>query len=512
MSLHSTRSPTPSLALKPLVRTLALLCALGAPALVSAQVAPIPFESEGIVKGIYNRPDGTGVELTVFGRTFLVPPGATIHTPTKTLTAAELVDPSRFPGLYRDGFVGSTAILLGEVTLSPDATTATPVIKDVAIEPAETVLLGTLTKNDAGVMSVLDIPLLPSTDPRLLSKGYKNEFGFAVEPASIPIGTFAAVEGYFGDDGNFYHFSLEAGGGLLVDPGTGKTSITRTACVPGARLDVQGATYLPSASVVEFRNPKSNYLYGSMSTTVDLEAPEFGTYGYRVDVSGGEVDSDGACPSQIRVVNLTNGTEAIATVDGVTAPAAPPTTAPENVAPVATADAATVFVGLATEVHLTLNDTDANGNMDPTTLQLVGVPTGLAVQNLLNGDLQVTADAAGTYSFGYTVADTGGLTSNQATVTITAQPVAVDVVDLVRANFRIDKSRWEMRGTTNQAGAQVTAVHVRTGATIATVTSDVTGAWQIDVRNSPILAVAGDIVRVTSSGGGTDQEVVNIVQ
>lgn len=212
MSLQSRRSPTPSLSLKPLARTLALLCALGAPALVSAQVVPIPFESEGIVKSIYNRPDGTGVELGVFGRTFLVPPGATIHTPTKTLSAAELIDPARFPGLLRDGFVGSTAILLGEVKIAADGT-ATPLITSVAIEPAETVLLGSLTKNDTGAMSLLDIPMRESTDPRLLSKGYKNEFGFAVDPASIPVGTFAALEGYYGDDGNFYHFSMEAAGG-----------------------------------------------------------------------------------------------------------------------------------------------------------------------------------------------------------------------------------------------------------------------------------------------------------
>ena len=514
MSLHSRRSPTPSLSLKPLARTLALLCALGAPALVSAQVVPIPFESEGIVKGIYNRPDGTGVELTVFGRTFLVPPGATIHTPTKTLSAAELVDPSRFPGLYRDGFVGSTAILLGEVQIAADGT-ATPLITGVAIEPAETVLLGSLTRNEAGAMSLLGVPMVPSSDPRLLSKGYKNEFGFIVDPASIPVGTFAALEGYYGDDGNFYHFSMEAAGGTLVDPAVPKTSITKTSCVPGSRLQVQGSAYLPAASTIEFRNPKTNYLYGAMSTTVDIEAPEFGTYRYSVIVNEGEVDSDGACPSQVKAVNLTNLSQAVATVDGVTAAPPPPPagTVPTNVAPVAVADAANVFVGLATEVHLLANDTDANGNMDSTTVQLqFPLPPGLDVQNPQTGDVIVTAAAAGTYTFSYTVADIGGLVSAPTPVTITAQPVAMDTVDLTRSNFRADSGRWEVRGATNQAGAQISATLVRTNETIATVTSDATGAWQIDVRNSPVRAVAGDIVRVISTGGGRDEGVVNIVQ
>ncbi|NMG32227.1 Ig-like domain-containing protein [Aromatoleum evansii] len=514
MNQQSTRRSLPASPLKPLVRTLALICALGAPVAAFAQAAPIPFEVEGVVRGIYNRPDGTGVELTIFGRSFLVPPGATIHTPTKTLSAAELTDPTRFPGLFRDGFVGATAILMGEVTLSPDGAVATPVINDVAIEPAETVLLGSLTKNDAGVMSLLDIPMLESKDPRLLSKGYKNEYGFAVQPASIPVGTFAALEGYFGDDGNFYHFSLEAAGGTLVDPAVPKTSITKAGCVPGSRLQVQGASYLPSAATIEFRNPKTNYLYGSMSTTVDIEAPEFGTYRYSVIVNEGEVDSDGACPSQVLAVNLSNLSQATATVDGVTAPPPPPPagTVPAS-APVATADAANVFVGLATEVHLLANDTDANGNMDSTTVQLqFPLPPGLDVQNPQTGDVLVTAAAAGTYTFGYTVADTTGLVSPATTVTITAQPVAMDTVDLTRSNYRADTSRWEVRGVTNQAGAQITAVLVRTNETIATVTSDATGAWQIDVRSSPVRAVAGDVVRVQSSGGGTDEGAVNIVR
>ncbi|NMG77445.1 Ig-like domain-containing protein [Aromatoleum diolicum] len=511
MMNKKTNWQMPICSLKPLARALALMCALGAPLAASAQVAPIPFETEGVVTNVYLQPDGSGVDLTVFGRVMRVAPGATIHTPTATLSLEQLADPTQFPGLNRNGFVGSTVILTGEVDVAADGT-ATPVIGDVAIEPAETVLIGVLTWNDAGSMALLGVPMAESTDPRLPSQGYHNEFGFAVYPATIPAGVFAALEGYYGDDGVFHHFMVEAAGGELVEPGAAKTSVTHARCIAGGRLEVQGASYLPSAALIEFRNPKTNYLFGSMSTTVDLEAPEFGTYRYRVDVNEGEADSDGACPSHVLAVNLSNGTQASGPVDGVVAPPLPAETAPVNVAPVSVADAASVFVGLATEVHLTVNDTDANGNMDGTTVQLDGVPPGLAVQNTLNGDVLVTASAAGTYSFSYTVADTGGLVSNPSVVTISAQPVAMDTVDLVRANFRLDKSRWEIRGTTNQAGAQITAVLLRTNETIATVTSDVTGAWQIDVRSSPISGVAGDVVRVTSTGGGTDQEVVNIVQ
>lgn len=490
---------------------IALACALGAPLAASAQVAPLPFEVEGVVSDIQLLPDGD-VELTIFGRVLRVPASAAIHTPTATLTPEQLASPSAFPGLSRPGFVGSTAIVIGEVSLAPDGT-ATPAIFDVAIEPAETVLIGLMTSNDGGMMAVQDVPLTESTDPRLPSLGYFNEFGFPVQPASIPVGTFTAVEGYYGDrDGIFRHFLLEAAGGQLVDPASPATSITRARCAPGGRLEVLGASYLPAAAVVEFRNAKTNYLFGAMNTTADLESPEFGTYRFRLDVSAGEVDTDGACPSQVLAINRSNQTEAVSDVDGVVAPPDTPPPPPENVAPVAVDDVAGVTVGLATEVHLTANDTDADGNLDGTTVQLFDLPPGLAVQNTLNGDVLVTAAAAGTYSFGYTVADTEGLVSNLATVTVTAEPVATDTVDVTRANFRTDRARWDIRGTTNQAGAQMTAVLLRTGATIAVVTSGVTGAWSIDVRNSPVRPVVGDVVRVSSSGGGSDDQIVTITR
>lgn len=490
---------------------IALACALGGPLAAVAQVAPLPFEAEGVATDIRLRSDGD-VELTIFGRVLRVPADAHIHTPTATLTPEQLASPIAFPGLGRPGFVGATAIVIGETRMAPDGS-AEPAITAVEIEPAETVLIGLVTRNEGGEMAVQGVPLAESTDPRLPSLGYHNAFGFPVLPATIPTGALAAVEGYYGDrDGIFRHFAIEAAGGQLVDPVSPATSITRARCSPGGSLEVLGASYLPAAAVIEFRNAKTNYLFGAMSTTVGLESPEFGTYRYRIGVSEDEVDSDGACPSQVLAINRSNRTEAVSDVDGVVAPPDTPPPPPENVAPIAVDDAANVFVGLATEVHLTANDTDADGNLDNTTVQLHDLPAGLTVQNTQNGDVLVSAAAAGTYTFTYTVADTDGLVSNPATVTIAAEPIATDTVDVTRVDFRSDRARWQIRGTTNQAGARMTAMLLRTNATIATVTSSVTGTWNIDVRNSPVRPVAGDIVRVSSSGGGSDDQVVNIVQ
>lgn len=490
-------------------RALALAGLLGLPLASFGQAAPLPFEAEGRVTHIYAHPDGSAVDLTVFGQVFRIPKGASIHTPSASLTLEQLADPTRFPGRVESGFLGGTAILIGQVVTDANGTSY-PLISSVEIEPSETVLLGMITKNDAGALALHGVPMVESTDYRLPSEGYHNEFGFPIKPHTIPVGSFAAIEGYYAEDGNFHHFLVEAGAGELVDPNTPQSSILRARCDPGGRLEVQGASYLPAGNTVDFYNV-NGFWFGSITATADLEQPDFGTYRFRADVNEGEPDTDGACPSQVKAVTRTNSTTATASVDGVEPPPAEeqPNPAP-NEAPVAVDDAAAVFVNLATEVHLTLNDTDANGNLDPTTIQLSNVPPGLAVQDLDNGDVMVTAAASGVYSFNYTVADTGGLVSNVATVTITADPVAMDTVAIERANYRTDGSRWNVRGTVNQPGQQVTVTLVRTGQTIATAAADATGAWALDVRNSPAVGRAGDIVRAVSNGGGNAELVVNV--
>lgn len=510
----TTKKPhTADWALKTTAGALALAGLLSLPTLARAQAAPVFFEVEGGVTAIEAVRDGagqlTGVDVTMFGRKFRVPPTANIHTPSATLSIEQLADPTSLPGRVEEGFVSGTGILIGEVGMAADGT-AEPAIHDVAIEPAETVLIGLITANGASGLTLLDVPLREITDARMPSEGYMNDFGFQILPGSLTAGTFAAAEGYFAPDGNFWHYIVTASGGTLSAPDTPQSSILRARCDQGGRLEVQGASYLPANAVVEFYNPNSGFYFGSIVTTVDPATPDFGSYRFRTDVNDGPVNSDAACPSEVLAKNLSNGTEVVAAVDGVVAPPAPADLPAENVAPVAANDVATVFIGLATELHLTANDTDANGNLDPTTVQLGALPPELSVINLGNGDVMVTATTTGTFVFTYTVSDQEQAVSNTANVTIDAQPAAQATVGVDRANYRVSRDRWEARGSTNVAGAVVTLKLVRTGQTIGTATADATGAWKVDVRGTGVTAVTGDIVEATTDAGGSAQQTVTV--
>ncbi len=91
-----------------------------------------------------------------------------------------------------------------------------------------------------------------------------------------------------------------------------------------------------------------------------------------------------------------------------------------NTPPFAAYDATTTPNGTAVVVDLIANDTDAEGNIDPSSIAIVRVPGQGNV--VVNGDGTVTytpnPGPDTTDTFNYTVSDTGGLTSNVATVQV----------------------------------------------------------------------------------------------
>jgi len=102
------------------------------------------------------------------------------------------------------------------------------------------------------------------------------------------------------------------------------------------------------------------------------------------------------------------------------------TAPPVNQAPSALGDSPTTNEDQATVVDVLTNDSDPDGSLDPTSVTVTSAPTNGGVSvNAITGAITYTPslDFHGSDSFKYTVKDTLGATSNEATVNVTVNPV-----------------------------------------------------------------------------------------
>jgi len=153
-------------------------------------------------------------------------------------------------------------------------------------------------------------------------------------------------------------------------------SLINPASVQITRLPIFGSATVLSTGVVQ-------YTAGAGFTGTD-------TFGYTVrDMAG----------------NLSN--EALVTVS-------------INNPPVANDDIASTFKNESVLITVLSNDTDTEGVLDPSSVQVVSPPSFGLAEVQPNGQIRFTPDAgfAGVVTFTYTVADTLGLESNEATVTV----------------------------------------------------------------------------------------------
>ncbi|MTC58286.1 Ig-like domain-containing protein, partial [Providencia rustigianii] len=103
--------------------------------------------------------------------------------------------------------------------------------------------------------------------------------------------------------------------------------------------------------------------------------------------------------------------------------------------PVATDDTAKANKATPVELDVLVNDTDLDGDIDPTTLEVVGEPTKGSVK-VVDGKLVYTAnpEATGQDTITYLVKDKNGNVSNKATVTVVINEPPVAEADNARAN------------------------------------------------------------------------------
>lgn len=267
----------------------------------------LPASIEGPISAVEINPDGSAT-ITVMGMEILVPPTATVTTPTATLSLSQLGDPSPLPGRTEAGFIGGTAIILGTANAAGLVTA-----DEVFTEPAENILIGVVTSNSPDPLTVNHVPVQFLTDGRMPAKPPFNELGLEVDPARIPVGGAAAVAGYF-DGSSFQAFEFEATGA----PSAIQTPVVVISGVQGrvrgGRLEVRGGlSGISGAQTLELRDGETGAVLG---TAVFQEAPVNGltvlvpgTSDYLFRVRGLKT-----LPASVKIVNLTSPSEATATV------------------------------------------------------------------------------------------------------------------------------------------------------------------------------------------------------
>lgn len=264
----------------------------------------VPAELEGRITAIEIASGPLGInnlgvssnKLSVMGVEVWIPNGMTIHTPVAALSFSELLGDS-FPGRDEAGFMGGTAIIEAETI------NGVTMAMHVFVEPSENVLIGAVTDNANGTLSILGLEVQLIDDYRMLGVAM-TENGFLVDLTTTEPGSFAVAEGYFGNDNVFHAFAIEAVGEILGPPN--QTSITRARCDIDGSFDVRGAS-TSDFGIIDIYDADTLEYLGSTIVDPDEDNPPFGKYRY-------DVDDIGECPMRILVEN-SNGSHAFADVD-----------------------------------------------------------------------------------------------------------------------------------------------------------------------------------------------------
>lgn len=194
------------------------------------------------------------------------------------------------PGRLEAGYLGGTVF----ATLNPVVGPTGVAAQAITLAVPETVLIGPVTNNAPGTnvagrdISILGVPVRAAVDPRL--DPFQAVIGaFPVDIASVPVGSTAAVEGYFGADGFFYAQILDAEqgtpiGGVTIAFGQSKCS--------GGSLEVRGTVSVFSGNI-QLLDPAGNVIGSSVVSTLD------GTWRVRARLA--------ACPANVRARHVETG-------------------------------------------------------------------------------------------------------------------------------------------------------------------------------------------------------------
>ncbi|HET9593946.1 MAG TPA: Ig-like domain-containing protein [Anaeromyxobacteraceae bacterium] len=240
---------------------------------------------------------------------------------------------------------------------------------------------------------------------------------------------------------------------------------------------------------------------------VVVAAPAHGTLAPSAAVPGDvtytpAASSSGADSFQYVVQDATGGYSNVAMVNlDVTFVAQPPTANPDNWAQAQ---------GTARTVNVLANDRAATGTtLDPATIAIAAPPAHGTATPHADGTItyQPAAGYVGLDAFGYTVSNNAGQASNVATESVTVSGSA-ETLSYSKTDFTVSKSSWNIVGSTNVFGAQLTQTTVTcwigtgtTGTLIGSAPVDTTGKFAVVVVPGPVPPNPGTFTCRSSNGG-----------
>ncbi len=290
---------------------------------VSQAIAQVPAALEGKITAITRDAISGAASMTVIGVPIYVSATTPIKTPTATLSTTQLVSATALPGIPAtndSAFVNGTAIVNGTWNAAANRLDAT----DVFVEPAENILLGLVTANNAGELQINGVRVvpIPTTELRMPSLPMRNEAGIPVIPSSVPVGAQAAAEGYYAG-GVFNAFIIDVSAGTAAVK-TSQVSILRAQgrertpnATRGDELDIRGGSstfnslgnpVLANQTIDIFRIDLINGVttatrIGSTTTVADPLNPGMATWRFIGTTTPSNNAILGTCPKLIRAVN-----------------------------------------------------------------------------------------------------------------------------------------------------------------------------------------------------------------
>ena len=183
------------------------------------------------------------------------------------------------------------------------------------------------------------------------------------------------------------------------------------------------------------------------------------------------------------------------------------TVAAPVIAPKAVSDVASTFVNTPRIISVLANDTAGSNPINPASVTIVGTPTiGTAVANP-DGTVTFTSAAAGTSTFTYNVKDTTGVVSNNISVTVSIASVISDAVTVLRAQYTLAKSQWDVQGTTTNLTTTPRTVTIYFGSglngPLIGTAVDAGGKWAFTSTSTPTVPNATSTISVSLPSGAS---------